>query len=421
MRCLRTVLLALAAFTVGCAKRAPGPADEAGTVAEKPTPSVRRPKADETDVAGVVEGNNAFAFDLYEKLRGKEGNLIFSPYSISTALAMTYAGARGETASQMETVLHFTLGQKKLHPAMAGLVDDLNRRGGEGAYELVVANRLWGQKGYRFLNSFLALNRTYYGAGLEQVDFAGATEEARRTINAWVEKRTRDKIRELLKPRVLTPFTTLVLTNAIYFKGNWASQFKKEQTKDAPFSVSPTEKVTVPMMRQTKEFGYSETAELQFLEMPYVGDDLSMVVLLPKKIDGLAEIEASLNADGLQTWLSRVHKRKVAVFLPRFKIGFGLDLAKTLESMGMPLAFGGGADFSGMDGTRSLFISNVIHKAFVDVNEEGTEAAAATAVVMSRGVSRPPVFRADRPFLFLIRDRATESILFMGRVVNPKR
>jgi serpin B len=413
-----------------------------------PQRPLERAPSSKADVAKVVEGNSDFAFELYAKLKAGEGNLIFSPYSISTALAMTYAGARGDTAGQMHRVLHLPSDkgaehlappkgggpapwreirtpwkQQRIHAAMARLVDDLNARGGggdeESAYELVVANRLWGQTGYRFLAPFLKLNRSYYGAGLEQVDFARATERARKTINEWVEKQTREKIRELLKPGVLTPLSTLVLTNAIYFKGNWASEFKKERTHDAPFHVAPRKTVKVPMMCQTAKFGCTETRDVQVLEMPYVGDDLSMVVVLPRKADGLGEVEASLGRGSLTTWVSRLRKRKVAVYLPRFKVEFGLDLARELKTMGMPKAFGGGADFSGMDGTRSLFIAAVIHKAYVEVNEEGTEAAAATAVVMTRNGSRTPVFRADRPFVFLIRDRATGSVLFIGRVTDP--
>ncbi len=442
---------AFAALAVGCAGKLARPpvgpgADETTAVSGKPSVTAKRRKSSEADVAATVEGNNAFAFDLYAKLRAGEGNLVFSPYSISTALAMTYAGARGETAGQMAAVLRFPtdelhvsttegphesrmvpIGQERIAAAFAHLVDDLNTRGGgnEGsAYEVVVANRLWGQKGYPFLGPFLELNRTYYGAGLEQVDFARATEAARQTINTWVEDRTRDKIKELLKPGILDALTRLVLTNAIYFKGNWASEFKKEQTKDAPFSVSPAKMITVPMMHQTEKFGYAEAKGLQVLELPYVGDELSMVILLSKEVDGLAELEATLDAARLKTWLSRLGKRKVQVFLPRFKIEFGLDLKRALKSMGMPLAFDEHrADFSGMtDDPQGLYIAKVIHKAYVDVNEEGTEAAAATAVVMApRGMPRPPpVFRADHPFMFLIRAGKTGSILFIGRVMNPK-
>ncbi len=431
---MASALAVVAIILTGCGADAPEPAPVKpdvtetkpdATVPAEPQPPIKRAPSSKADVASVVEGGNAFAFDLYAKLKGRKGNLIFSPYSISTALAMTYAGARGETAAEMRKTLRFAFGQEKLHPAMADLVDDLNKRGGDGddgsAYELVVANRLWGQAGYHFLAPFLGLNKAYYGAGLEQVDFARATERARKTINDWVEDRTRDKIKELLKPGILTPLTRLVLTNAIYFKGNWASEFKEERTSDAPFHVTPGRTVNVPTMRQTEKFGYTEAQGLQILEMPYVGDDLSMVVLLPRKADGLGELEAALSAGDVKTWVSRLRERKVAVFLPKFKAEFGLDLKEVLLAMGMPLAFDSRrADFSGMDGTRELSISAVIHKAFVDVNEEGTEAAAATAVVMTRkSAPRLPVFRADRPFVFLIRDRVTGSVLFIGRVTDP--
>ncbi|MHC4502189.1 MAG: serpin family protein, partial [Planctomycetota bacterium] len=369
MRATGSTLAAVgfAALMAGCAGKPDRPtvgpeADDSPALAGKPSVAAKRRKASTADVAATVEGNNAFAFDLYAKLRANEGNIVFSPYSISTALAMTYAGARGETAGQMAAVLRFPaeelhvstaegphesrmipIGQERIAAAFAHLVDDLNSRGGDGdersAYELVVANRLWGQRGYPFLDPFLALNRTYYGAGLEQVDFVRATEAARRTINAWVEDKTRDKIKELLKPGILTPEVRLVLTNAIYFKGSWASRFKKEHTKDAPFSVSPANRITVPTMRQTERFGYAEAEGLQVLELPYVGDELSMAILLPKKTHGLAEIEALLDAGSMKTWLSRLAKRKVQVFLPRFKIESGLDLKKALKSMGMPLAF----------------------------------------------------------------------------------
>ena len=431
--CLRGVawvLAVVAIMAIGCGEDADDETTPPATVTEPDAPAlparppaVERVPSSKADVARVVEGNSAFAFDLYGRLKSEKGNLIFSPYSISTALAMTYAGARGETAAEMKKALRFAFGQEKLHPAMADLVDDLNARGGEdgakAAYELVVANRLWGQAGYRFLEPFLELNRTSYGAGLEQVDFARATEAARKQINTWVEDQTRDKIKELLKPGVLDSLTRLVLTNAIYFKGNWASQFKKERTADAPFHVTPDRTVDVPMMRQTEKFGYAERKDLQILDMPYVGRELSMTILLPKEADGLGDVAAALSAAQLKAWVARLRKRKIAVFLPRFKLEFGIGLSETLKAMGMPLAFSDRADFSGMDGTRELFISAVIHNAFVDVNEEGTEAAAATAVVMKANGSRPPVFCADRPFIFLIRDRVTGSVLFIGRVTDP--
>ncbi len=371
----------------------------------------------------VIEGNNAFALDLYAKLKEQEGNLFFSPYSISTALAMTYAGAGGNTEKQMADVLHFDLPQEKLHPAFRKLIERMNAQGKESGYQLSVANALWAQKDYQFLRAFLNTTKSNYGAGLNQVDFVKATEAARKTINDWVEKRTEGKIKDLIKPGILDSLTRLVLTNAIYFKGNWASQFKEKDTEDAPFTIARDREVTVPMMSQKEQFAYDETEMLQLLELPYVEDELSMVILLPKELDGLATLENSLAPGNLKEWLQGLRKQEVVVEMPRFKLTSQFSLKEVLRSMGMTEAFSVKlANFSGMTSGRDLFISAVIHKAYVDVNEEGTEAAAATAVVMKlRGAPRPPkVFRADHPFLFLIRDNQSGSILFMGRVVNPK-
>ncbi|HET6441808.1 MAG TPA: serpin family protein [Phycisphaerae bacterium] len=375
------------------------------------------------DVAKVAEGCNRFAFDLYARLKGAEGNLFLSPYSISTALTMTYAGARGRTAEQMAKVLCLPATGEAVHGAYGALQNDLNAAGEGGAFELAVANRLWGQKGYGFLPDFLALIKANYGAGLEQVDFAGATEAARQTINTWVEKKTRDKIKELLKPGILGRETTLVLTNAIYFKGKWAEEFDKKLTRDEDFFVTPEKTVAVPLMHQTADFGYFEGDGLQALELPYRGDRLAMVVLLPKAKDGLAALEASLSADKVAEWVGKLHRREVQVALPRFKTTAEFSLKDTLVAMGMAAAFGGDADFSGMTGAKDLFISAVVHKAFVDVNEEGTEAAAATAVVMGRAAmpEPAPVFCADHPFLFLIRDTKTGAILFFGRILDPTK
>jgi len=382
-------------------------------------------KPGKKDLAEVAAGNNRFALDLYAKLAaGRKGkNLFFSPNSISTALAMTRAGARGNTAKEMDKVLHFTLAQDKLNPAFKELLAALDADPKKKGFELAVANRLWGQQGYNFLPGFLATTRDSYGAGLEALDFKGATEAARRTINAWVEKKTKDKIKELLKQGVLSPDMRLVLTNAIYFKGDWASQFKKDRTRDGVFTVKAGETVKVPMMHQTEKFRYRAGKGFQALGLPYAGDELSMVIFLPTKADGLAALEKSLTAENLDQYLPARWKRKVVVSIPKFTMTSEFSLKETLSAMGMKDAFAGGkADFSGMDGSRGLFIGAVIHKAFVDVNEEGTEAAAATAVVV--GVTSmpapPPVFRADRPFLFMIRDDRTGSILFMGRVMNPK-
>jgi len=369
----------------------------------------------------IVTGNNEFAFDLYAKLKNKEGNIFFSPFSISTALAMTYAGARGDTAEQMANTLHFDLKAAHLHPAFASLMEDINAPERKEDYQLSVANALWGQKGYGFLKEFLDLTREHYGAGLNELDFEKDTEKARETINIWVERETQDKIKNLIPEGVLDAMTRLVLTNAIYFKGNWAEQFDKELTRDEPFHMSTKKKIEVPTMHKKGDFKYASMETLQALELPYKGNELSMIVLLPKKIDGIADLENSLDSKNMAEWLGKLHKREVRVSMPRFKMTSSFQLGKNLSEMGMPLAFGMNADFSGMSGNRELFISAVLHKAFVDVNEEGTEAAAATGVVMTlKAMPEPvPVFRADHPFIFLIRDNLTESILFIGRVTNP--
>jgi serpin B len=381
----------------------------------KQTPSV-------SSGAGIVEGNNKFALELYQELKAKEGNLFLSPYSISTALAMACAGARGQTEKQMADALCFPpMSNEQFHKEFGSIIKQLNKAGEKGGFELVVANALWGQKDYKFLQEFLTLVKTNYEGDLQQVDFATQTEAARKTINTWVENKTKDKIMELIKPGTLDSMTRLVLTNAIYFKGKWASQFKPERTEDAPFTLSDGGKKNIPMMSQKTQFGYMETDSIQALEMPYVNNDLSMVILLPKKLDGVKDLEKDLTSENLAGWIAKLRKREVQVFFPKFKMTSEFELAKVLSDMGMPDAFSSKADFSGMAGNRELFISAVIHKAYVDVNEEGTEAAAATGVVMrlTSVEPPPPVFKADHPFIFLIRDNQTGNILFMGRLANP--
>jgi serpin B len=388
----------------------------------------------ETGEKLITAGNNAFALELYAKLRAEQGNLFLSPYSISTALAMTYDGARGQTASQIAQVLHFsTSTDKKAGPpamdrgqfgsAFGRIIKDLNKKGQKGAYTLTVANALWGQKGYGFRKEFIKSVETNYDGRLSEVDFITAAEAARKTINTWVEKQTKDKIKNLIPQGMLDSMTRLVLTNAIYFKGNWARQFKKDQTKDAPFTLADGSKIQAPMMNQTAEFRYMETETFQGLELPYVKDELSMIILLPKAVDGLDELEESLTVENLSQWLGKLFRREVVVSVPKFKATSQFSLASTLALMGMKDAFTSAADFSGMDGKKDLFISAVIHKAYVDVNEEGTEAAAATGVTMrltSLGPNETPVFRADHSFVFLIRDNQTGGILFLGRLMNPK-
>jgi len=379
--------------------------------------------AEEAGPSPVAKGGNAFAVDLYAKLREQKGNLFFSPYSISSALAMTYAGARGNTATQMAKVLHFDIEPDKLHAAYGALTGSLNAAGKAGDFALSVANALWAQKGYAFLPDFLSLVEKSYDAKVMEADFQGNAEGSRKTINRWVERQTRDKIQDLIPQGVLNAMTRLVLTNAVYFKGNWVHPFKDRATSDGPFTLLGGDKVETPMMHQAERFGYLDTDEFQALEMPYKGGMLAMAVFLPKKADGLPDFEKSLTADGLEAWLSKLSRQEVIVTFPKFKTTSAFSLGDPLKAMGMADAFSGAADFSGMSTQERFFIQAALHKAFVDVNERGTEAAAATAVIMGATAMPPrpkPVFTADHPFLFLIRDTRSGTILFLGRVMNPK-
>ncbi len=378
----------------------------------------------------LTEGNNKFALELYQKLSPQPGNLFFSPYSISTALALAYGGARNRTAEQMADVLHFptrcqepnkaAVSEIDFHAVFGSAIRNFNEQGGKGAYELTVANALWGQKGYAFLPQYMKLVQTQYDSELQDVDFS-ANIEAARIINTWVAQKTKEKIKDLIQPGALNSLTRLVLTNAIYFKGKWASQFSKDTTRQEPFFLADAGKADVPMMNQKEHFKYAEDNDCQVLEMPYVGDELSMIILLPKDTKGIDTLEKNLTADALSGRLAKLRKDEVSVFIPRFKVTSQFGLNDVLASMGMKDAFSpNAADFSGMTGNRELFISAVVHKAYVDVNEEGTEAAAATGVVMSTtAIRQVPVFRADHPFIYLIRDNVTGSILFLGRMANP--
>lgn len=335
------------------------------------------------------------------------------------------AGARGNTETQMAQALHFSLSQERLHPGYAVLMHGLQAEQAQSGLELSIANVLWGQSGYEFHKEFIDVTRDYYDAGFKEVDFVKDTEQARVTINGWVEEKTRDKIKELIKPGILTDLTRLVLTNAIYFKGKWMSRFEKERTLPGPFFLMNGEKAEVAMMNQTRELNYSEDETAQILEMPYEGNQLSMVILLPKEKKGVKDLESLLGAETFKNWVSALHKQDVIVSLPKFKMTSEFLLSEALKSLGMTDAFDASADFSGMTpDPTGLYISEVIHKAFVDVSEEGTEAAAATAVVMMRLTAvlpdPKPVFRADHPFIFVIRDKSSDSILFIGRVMDPR-
>lgn len=369
----------------------------------------------------LAKDNNAFAVDLYRNLAQDEGNIFFSPYSISVALAMTYMGARGRTAEQMASTLHFSLKGDALHRSFGALVKKMNDAGKKGNYRLSVANRLWGQKGYTFLRGFLEGVKKNYDAPLELLDFEKETEKSRVTINTWVEKMTQDRIKDLLQPGVLTQYTKLVLTNAIYFKGDWQTKFKKESTGKEPFYVTAKKKTDVDMMHQKEDLRYGRSGAVGVLEIPYKSRELSMVILLPDKKEGLPELQRTLTSKRLEQMCAGLSRREVNLSLPRFKSTSAFVLNKVLTKMGMKDAFTGDADFSGMNGKKTLFISAAIHKAFVAVDEEGTEAAAATAIVMSDEACEPETveFRVDHPFMFLIRDTQSGSILFMGRICRP--
>ncbi|MGO9114672.1 MAG: serpin family protein [Thermoguttaceae bacterium] len=379
-----------------------------------------------SDSAAIVRGDNQFAVNLYAQLEREQSgkDLFFSPTSISVALAMTAAGARGPTQSEMAEALHLDANFEQAHAHYHRLLEQWNAVGEKRAYQLRVANRLWGQKGYPVRPEFLALTRQQYGAEMLLLDFAAA-EAARREINEWVEQQTNGKIKDLIPPGSIGAMTRLVLTNAVYFKANWLQPFDKQNTREEDFAVSAQEKVKVPLMHLKSKMGYAEEETFQVLELPYAGQELSMVVLLPKKVDGLPELEKAITVDKLASLMSKLHVREVNICLPKFKLETSFDLNSTLQAMGMKRAFTREADFSGISSAEALCISAVIHKAYVDVYEEGTEAAAATAVVIRAMATRfpqpVPVFRADHPFLFLIRDTKAGSILFMGRLTKPAK
>jgi len=377
----------------------------------------------DNDLKVVSQGINKFSFDLYKKLKdeNKEENLFYSPASISIALAMTYAGARGDTEKQMANVLNFTLPQDRLHPAYSKLIENLKSN---KDYELIIANALWLQKDYKFLQKFLNTMEKYYKGGFNEVDYAANPEGARIKINDWVSRETKEKIKDILKPEDITRLTRLVLTNAIYFKGKWQTEFDKKSTRDEDFYLINGQKTKVKMMYQKNTFNYYENNNLQLLEIPYKGNKISMVIILPK-VGKFKTVENMMDEKKLQEWLKNAMKTKVKAYIPRFKFTQRFNLSKNLYDMGMEDAFNhAAADFSGIDGERGLYISKVIHKAFVDVNEEGTEAAAATAVIIDTKalvLTEELVFKADHPFIFLIRDKETRSILFMGRVMDPNK
>jgi serpin B len=377
----------------------------------------------ESDMQTLVDGNTAFALDVYQKIRETKGNHFFSPYSISTALAMTYGGARGETEKQMADVLHFSLDQTKLHATFSDLQNYFQKIQEESEFRLNIANALWIQKSYELLSEFLELNRKYYEANLFRVDFKKDPEGSRLKINDWVKKKTEEKIKDLLGEGIIDILTRLVLTNTIYFKAEWWRKFDPNKTEEKDFWMTEKIKTKVPMMTQKSFFSYWESTDLQVLEMNYEGANLSMIILLPRKIDGLSKLESELDIQSLKEWTANLRIEHVEVFIPKFQTTRSFNLNKILISLGMGDAFSDSADFSGIEPKKELKISDVVHKAFIDVDEAGTEAAAASAVVMGIKSAPPPKdlpqFIADHPFLYLIRDRQTGTILFMGRLAEP--
>jgi serpin B len=396
--------------------------------------------AQSLDTQAAVDAVNGLSVDLYKKLASQEkGNLFFSPYSISDALAMTYAGARGETAQEMAKTLYFPAEQLSLHKSFFALNSNLEAIQKSGNVQINTANALWVQSDYnegadyfKCKDEFLNLTKEYYKSELKQVDYRDTSKSAfiRDTINAWVEQKTNSKIKNLIPPDVPDQDTRLILVNAIYFKGKWQDEFEKKNTKPMPFYINAEEAKDVETMYQQKRFQYAEDSDVQVLTMPYKGYDLSMTIILPKDKNGLAAVENQLTAVKLSGWAKFWGRQEdTSVYLPKFRLESKFMLADTLKEMGMLLAFYKyNADFSGMADFPSnthLYISKVIHKAFVDVYEEGTEAAAATAINMveygSYGLPpEPKVFRADHPFIFLIKDNKSGAILFLGRYVKPE-
>ncbi len=391
-------------------------------------PQTPRPFTVSPEVKSAVESNTAFALDLYKKLKEQPGNLSFSPYSISTSLAMTYAGARGQTEAEMARVFHFNPAQTNIHAAFGVLTERMDKIQRWNRITLITANSLWSQRDYAFMAAFLDLIHTDYKADARLVDFKTAPETARGEINSWVQQKTKGKIQNLVQSGKFTPLTRLALCNAIYFKGKWQTQFKPKDTAPAPFHVSTNETVTVPMMYQSSQFkmAYNDDESVELVELPYVGNDLSMIILLPTSYgeeNDLSSLEAKLTIENLRIWLKtldQTNPHKTSVWLPRFTTTQSFDLADELKSLGIPSALNGAANFSGMDGTTNLFISDVIHKAFVEVNESGTEAAAATWVHLATK-SMAVRFVADHPFIFLIRENGSGTILFLGRIVDPTK
>jgi len=381
------------------------------------------------ELSGLVKGNTAFALDLYQQLAPADSNLFFSPYSISSALAMTYAGAAGETAKEMAQVFHFPQDENYLHSGFNALgqylegLSDLEIPKDQGdPFQLNIANAIWGQKDFHFEQGFLDTLAVNYGAGLRLLDYIQDPEKSRQTINDWVSDQTQAKIQDLIPQGAIDSDTRLVLSNAIYFKATWLEPFQESRTEDGPFYGLDGEVSQVSLMSTGSDssYLYYDGDGFQAIALPYVGGEVSMLVLLPDE-GNFADFRSSLVPGTLETILGQMSYQPIQLRFPKFEFESEFSLADTLAAMGMPSAFSGTADFSRMTGAKDLFISNVFHKAYVGVDEEGTEAAAATAVVMTLTAAPldPLQLTVDRPFLFLIRDHQTDTILFLGQVTQP--
>ena len=361
----------------------------------------------------AADGLNRFAGDTYYQLSRRSGNVIFSPFSISTALSMALAGARGRTAEEMVAALHV--------PVNAALLDQLTRAGNGKGDELLLGQALWVDRAYPLLTGFVKAIQGEFHAPPTALNFSGDPDSARVAINRWTAKKTKDKIQELFPPGSLDRSTRLVLSSAIYFDGKWQSKFDPKLTSNAPFHSQGGATVETPFMNQTARFAYAETPTAQVVEMPYAGGTLAFDVILPKPATQLATLEDALQSDGLSSWMGKLQRKQVHVMLPKFRAESSFELKEVLSAMGMVGAFSDAADFSGLDGRHDLALSQVVHKAYIDVSEEGTEAAAATGAVVSLTALAPPVtFRADHPFLYLIRDTGSGAVLFAGRYSEPR-
>lgn len=423
---------ALVLLLTACGPDAP---DRGGRETERADPEVRLIKAeaervrspDVTDeqVAELVGGNNDFAFEMYHE-QGGTGNLIFSPYSISLAFSLAYAGARGETEAQMAETLNF-LPQKTQHPAFNAIESRMSGLGDKGSgspsppFRLNVANSAWGQESFQFEQAYLQTLAGHYGAGLRSVDF-GQPDSASEEINTWIEDETEDRIKDLVSPNAISPLTRLVLANAVYFKASWQSSFVESRTQDGPFTLLDGSEITAPLMRQSSYLPYSEGDGYQAVRLPYKGDAADMLVILPE--DGrFEEVEGRLDAGFLDEVAANMRPDEfVKLTMPRFDFETDLDLPGSFDSMGMTAPFdGGAADFGGLTKEADLFIGDALHRANITVDEKGTEAAAVTLLDMPvSGTPEPVEMTLNRPFLFVIEERETGSLLFMGRVTDPE-